>query len=119
MDFCKSFHFGFINVYVTTCRMKRRSKHDDLYRNRRKKLLRMKHKMWKQNGGRCEECGKQMDEEALEIHHIVPVSVRPELIASRSNLHLVCPECHAKLHGRPVCGGGYFRECPYRMKKNP
>ena len=111
MEIFKSFSIGPINIYVTTGRMKRRNKRDDLYRNNRKKLLRMKHRIWKQNGGRCEECGRLFDEDDLEVHHIVPVSERPDLICAVSNLHLVCPECHDRLHGRPLGGGllGKFR----------
>ena len=105
MEIFKSFSIGPINIYVTTGRMKRRNKRDDLYRNNRKKLLRMKHRIWKQNGGRCEECGRLFDEDDLEVHHIVPVSERPDLICAVNNLHLVCPECHNRLHGRPLGGG--------------
>ena len=107
MDFCKSFSIGPVNIYVTTSRMKRRNKRDDLYRKNRRKILRMKHQIWKRNGGRCEECGREFDEELLEVHHIVPVCERPDLICAQSNIHIVCPECHNRLHGRPL-GGGTF-----------
>ena len=107
MDFCKSFRIGPVNIYVTTSRMKRRNKRDDLYRNNRKKILHIKHQIWKRSGGRCEECGRELDEELLEVHHIVPVCERPDLICSQSNIHIVCPECHNRLHGRPL-GGGTF-----------
>lgn len=109
MEFCKSIKIGPVRVYVTTYRMKRRNKRDDLYRNNRKKILRMKHQIWKRNGGRCEECGREFDEELLEVHHIVPVCERPDLICSQSNIHIVCPECHNRLHGRPL--GGHFWKC--------
>ena len=33
MEFCKSIKIGPVRVYVTTYRMKRRNKRDDLYRN--------------------------------------------------------------------------------------
>ena len=104
MDFCKSFNIGPIHIYVSTVRMKRRGKRDDIYRNNKKKLMRIKHQMWRMSGGCCMECGRKFDEDELEIHHIIPVSKRPELILSVSNMHLVCPACHNKLHGRPMGG---------------
>ena len=67
--------------------------------------MRIKHQMWRMSGGCCMECGRKFDEDELEIHHIIPVSKRPELILSVSNMHLVCPACHNKLHGRPMGGG--------------
>ena len=116
MDFCKSFSIGPVNIYVTTSRMKRRNKRDDPYRNNRKKTLRMKHQIWKRNGGRCEECGREFDEELLEVHHIVPVCERPDLICSQSNIHIVCPECHNRLHGRPL-GGALLEKLMNEHKK--
>ena len=107
MEIFKSISIGPINIYVTTGRMKRRNKRDDIYRNNRKKLLRIKHHLWKQNRGRCMECGREFDEEEMELHHIVPMCERPDLVTALTNLHLVCRECHNRLHGRPL-GGGYF-----------
>lgn len=103
MDFCKSLTIGSIHIYVSSFRMKRmKSKRDERLAYLKKKLLRMKHEHWKMNGGKCEECGRSFDEEALQIHHIVPVSVNPDLYCAFSNLHLVCPECHLRLHqGQP------------------
>ena len=117
MDFCKSFSIGPVNIYVTTSRMKRRNKRDDLYRNNRKKILRMKHQIWKRNGGRCEECGREFDEELLEVHHIVPVCERPDLICAQSNIHIVCPECHNRLHGRPL-GGALLEMLVNKLEKS-
>lgn len=102
MDFCKSLTIGSIHIYVSSYQMKRKSRREENYAYLKKKLMRMKHERWKLTGGRCEECGRSLDEELLQVHHIVPVSVRPDLYSAWSNLHLVCPECHARLHqGQP------------------
>lgn len=89
-------------IYITRHRMKRRRRNDDIYRNNRQCLLREKHRRWKKNGGRCEECGLPLAEDRLEMHHIIPVSEHPELITKPSNLRMLCHECHLKQHRVPV-----------------
>ena len=78
--------------------MKRRGRRDDVYRNNRRKMLRIKHRRWKKNGGRCEECLQQFGENELEIHHVIPVSEHPELVASADNIRLLCHQCHLRQH---------------------
>ena len=109
MDFCKFIKIGPFYLYLSTRRLKGRGKHDDLLRNKRKKLLRLKNRIYKMNGGLCECCGRPFFCEEMEVHHIVPVSENPRLITAFSNLQVVCPECHAKIHGRPVGGGNSLR----------
>ena len=91
---------GSIYIYITTHRMKRRGSRDNPCRNNRDKLLRMKHNRWKENGGICEECRQKFVEGNLEIHHIIPVCKRPELVASKHNIMIVCHRCHQHLHGK-------------------
>lgn len=100
MEFCKSFSIGPVNVYVTTYRMRRRSGRDELYRRYRRQLGRIKRGLYDETRGRCQECGREFASGDLEIHHIVPVAERPELICSTSNMLLVCRECHDRLHVR-------------------
>ncbi|MBQ7664110.1 MAG: HNH endonuclease [Bacteroidaceae bacterium] len=49
-------------------------------------------------GGCCELCGKHFVQEALEIHHLVPVSQNPGLALQTKNLILLCHDCHVKVH---------------------
>jgi len=48
--------------------------------------------------GRCEACGK---ESKLELHHVKPTCLHPELANSVGNLKALCPSCHAKEHAKP------------------
>lgn len=98
MDFCKNINLWGIHIYVSSFKMKRVKDRQTLFYRRQKKLTRIKHDIFKQNGGRCEECGRPFHEDRLQVHHIVPVSERPELYSASSNIQLVCPECHARLH---------------------
>lgn len=45
--------------------------------------------------GECEDCG---EEETLHVHHIVPVSERPDMCMDESNVVVVCNMCHAERH---------------------
>lgn len=102
MDFCKYLRIGPIYFYVSTRRLKRRQKYDAVIRNQHKKLQRIKREKWMANDGRCEECGQRFRIEDMQLHHIVPLSKNPALAVSISKLQLVCPDCHNRLHGRPV-----------------
>ena len=104
MDFCKCMRIGPVYLYVNTRRLKGRYKHQDLLRKNHKKLQRIKREKWLENDGRCEECGNRFRIEEMELHHIVPLSKNPLLVTAISNLQLVCPECHARLHGRLLGG---------------
>lgn len=50
-------------------------------------------------GNRCEHCGRSAaDGHYLELHHIQPVSERPDLVHDPTNILLLCRECHLQLH---------------------
>lgn len=108
MEFCKCMRIGPVYLYVSTRRLKGRYKHSDILRKNHKKLQRIKREKWKEGDGRCEECGKRFRIEEMELHHIVPLSKNAFLVTAISNLQLVCPECHARLHGRPMGGVNEF-----------
>lgn len=44
----------------------------------------------------CARCNKQSRQ--LQGHHVVPVSMYPELEAFEDNIVLLCPDCHAGQH---------------------
>lgn len=48
---------------------------------------------------KCEICGSAY---RLELHHITPISVMPDLIYSVENLKTLCRRCHKKIHAKPV-----------------
>ena len=51
-------------------------------------------------GNKCESCGIGGDEKFLELHHIKPISIRPDLAKSPENVMLLCPDCHKAIHKR-------------------
>ena len=60
-----------------------------------------KRRRYKQNGGCCELCGKHIDIDDAEMHHILPFSEFPQYGMNPSNLELVCDECHHSIHRNP------------------
>lgn len=85
-------------IYISKCRMKPRNQFDDLRRNKQNKLTRKKIRIYEKNDGCCELCGSHFPLSKLQIHHIRPVNLYPELISKESNLRLLCAECHVKVH---------------------
>lgn len=54
-----------------------------------------------QEKGCCERCGGTI---GLSVHHIIPVRYAPELFLDRSNLLVLCRECHAVETAREIRG---------------
>ena len=48
--------------------------------------------------GRCEHCGAKSN---LELHHMEPTCLRPDLANSVTNLKALCPKCHKAEHAKP------------------
>ena len=89
---------GFLNIYVTRHRMKKRSVQDDMRRNRRGKMKHLKALIYREQNGCCCGCGKPFPQDAMQIHHRKALGERPDLAVERSNLTLMCPMCHYMLH---------------------
>ena len=89
---------GFIRIYITRGRMKRRDKNDKTRRNNRRRINRVKPDIYERQAGRCFVCGQPFALVELHAHHIKPVSTHPKLVADPSNIRLVCKECHQLLH---------------------
>ena len=89
---------GHIYIYITRYRMKRCDKQDDVRRKRSRVLHGAKKRLYRLLDGKCCECGRPFPIEEMQIHHVKPVSQYPKLITRRSNLKLMCAECHQKEH---------------------
>ena len=64
------------------------------------------------DGNRCKQCG---DNTGLQVHHIVPVNVRPD--HSEGNLITLCIYCHSKQPGIGHGQGLINAEISMRCKK--
>ena len=98
MGFCKRIRILGLYVYITTSRMKRRSKADIAYARRHNKLMRIKRDLYRKRRGCCECCGEWFPIEGLQLHHKIPRSERPDLLLKRSNIALMCEACHKRVH---------------------
>nr|DAZ74933.1 MAG TPA: HNH endonuclease [Caudoviricetes sp.] len=50
----------------------------------------------------CARCGRRP---AGTVHHIVPVTERPDLAMELNNLQSLCRQCHNQLHPEKGCRG--------------
>lgn len=82
----------YFSLYPLSVRKSNEKKRDD--KNRRISLKRQ----LLSEIGYCQKCGEVLTWDTASIHHKVPTSIHPELRYNRSNLMLLCTECHIRLH---------------------
>lgn len=57
-------------------------------------------------GYRCERCGKRLDKEFLEVHHLVAIwatiklNLPVEFVTGLANAQVLCHDCHTEKHKR-------------------
>lgn len=75
-----------------------------------KVLIAAKRRRFKQNGGVCEICGRPLDFDDAEIHHILPFSEFPQYGTNPANLEVACDECHRAIHHNPYVNLRHMEE---------
>lgn len=60
-----------------------------------------KRRRYKQNCGTCDLCGKPIDFDELQLHHILPFGEFPQYGTNPANMEIACDECHHALHMNP------------------
>jgi len=61
----------------------------------------VKRRRYKLNGGTCDLCGRHIDIDDAEMHHILPFSEFPQYGMNPRNLEMACDECHHAIHRNP------------------
>ena len=98
----KKFRIGRLYFYISNCRMKKRPKRDLMYSNYvQDHCVENKRKLYERQGGKCPHCGQPFDYEAMELHHVLPLSRFPELGQSIRNGIMLCHKCHKEVHCNP------------------
>ena len=59
---------------------------------------RIRRRLIKERGSRCEECGLEFEDSELTVHHIIPRLLRPDLKSVDKNAMLLCKLCHRAMH---------------------
>ncbi len=62
------------------------------------------------DGYRCRLCGARSRQ--LEMHHVIPVWTKPELVVDLDNIATVCRPCHLGIDGREMEYAGHFDLVP-------
>lgn len=98
----KKLRIGRLYFYISNCRLKKRAKRDLLFTGfRHDHYVENKHKLYERQGGSCPHCGKHVEYDRMENHHILPVSRFPELQFSIRNSIMLCNHCHKEVHINP------------------
>ena len=98
----KKFRIGRLYFYISNCRMKKRPKRDLMYSNYvQDHCVENKRKLYERQGGKCPHCGQPFEYEAMELHHVLPLSRFPELGQSIRNGIMLCHRCHKEVHCNP------------------
>ena len=71
----------------------------------RKEWKRIREMALQRDGGMCQDCMDRMrmgvgfrPNRATMVHHIIPLSERPDLGLKMENLRSLCAECHERRH---------------------
>lgn len=98
MEIFKSYHLFGLHFYISSRKMSRKTNCTEIINKNRRKLRIIKRKLYKESGGCCQECGAEFEMSGLEIHHIIPVIERPDLMGDLGNMELLCHDCHVQVH---------------------
>lgn len=69
-----------------------------------------KQRLYNAQQGRCWLCREETDIRSLQIHHVLPLRLYPELGSAEQNLMLLCPECHRHIHRNALFSANLIRE---------
>lgn len=98
--FKKLFKFGNLRIYITwNLRLKARNKRDDIFGCL--KIPRLRRKLWERAQGKCEICGKDIDYNVCELHHVLPLGRFKEFADNINNMQCLCHNCHKDIHCDP------------------
>lgn len=107
--FKKLFKFGNLRIYITwNLRLKARNKRDDIFGCL--KTPRLRRKLWERAQGKCERCGKDIDYNVCELHHVLPLGRFKEFADDINNMQCLCHDCHKDIHCNPFLEAKLIRE---------
>lgn len=107
--FKKLFKFGNLRIYITwNLRLKARNKRDDIFGCL--KTPRLRRKVWERAQGKCERCGKEIDYNVCELHHVLPLARFKEFADDINNMQCLCHDCHKDIHCNPFLEAKLIRE---------
>lgn len=86
-------------IVIANCPVKIKKFRNEMTAKKRRAI-----KLWllDRTGGKCEMCGRTVEYGTMSLHHILPVSMAPELSTTKSNMMCLCSDCHRKIHRNPL-----------------
>ena len=87
---------------ISNCRVKKRHCCGYTRDNRQKDVMyKAKRRLFDQEQGRCPHCGRPMEFDAAETHHVLPYARFQELVSDERNMIVLCHDCHKEIHCNP------------------
>ena len=83
----------------SNCKVKKRPQ--DRYFTSERKIKDIKREIWESNDCKCPLCGKDLDFEYSEMHHVLPWCRFPEFRSDKRNMMVLCHTCHQDIHINP------------------
>lgn len=80
-----------------------------------KKMRQLKTRLLEERGGVCEVCGRPLDLQSCQFHHVVPYSMNG-LHSNCNNLMLLCNDCHFSIHKNPLL---YSKQIKIHVANHP
>lgn len=96
--FKKMWKLGGWRLYLTHNFRLKNSQSRDQERNHNN-IMGVKHKLWKENDGYCQMCGKKINKfGSSQVHHVLSWWRFPQFETDKRNLMLLCRDCHNTIH---------------------
>lgn len=75
----------------------------------------LKGEQYQRNAGICPHCGGKFDLKDMSVHHMLPLSLYPDLKNTADNFLLVCNDCHKAIHNNPYAAAHYMDMAAKRL----
>ena len=102
---------GLLRFYVTYRYRMRNPQTRDSIPLAERQFAQIKKDLYVSCVGKCEMCGKKMRLGDIQMHHVLPFKQFPQYEYNKSNIMMLCNECHHGIHRNP------FLDCKLQEEK--
>ena len=94
---------GHWRLYLANFRLKKMNpagikRNNHVYANA---VAAFKSRRYKLNGGTCDLCGRKLNRDDVQVHHVLPFYEFPQHGTNPANMEIACEDCHHAIHLNP------------------